>query len=248
MRASHDFVFGDLRITVWMRGRDGPPLLLLPGMGAHPRYYRTGIDRLSRHHRVAMPDLSFRSHERLPTTIRAYRELVERLTDRYAPAGPVAGHSFGGLLALLGSRPAIALSPTVPVPSGWRTSIARAIRLQLREYAGFEGRAGVGWAWSIMLDYVATAVRRPRCLFPAVSDTLAARVEDLRPECPASVLVLARHDALYRPQEYRAYLADRPDGASIRWVDSGHDWPVTDPELLEREVVRAARSLSTVGA
>lgn len=249
MCVTHDFPFGDLRIPVEIRGEGARPLLFLPGMGAHPRYYRKGIARLAAHHTVVVPDLSFRSHARLPRTAKAYLRLVEALATRYAPLGPVAGHSFGGLLALLSSRPAIALSPTVPLPSGWATSIVRAVQLQLREYAGFEGQAGIAWAWSIMCDYVGTAIRRPNCLFPAISDTLAAGPGDLTPASPSSVLVLARYDTLYRPGEYETYIAGvttaRP---AVRWVERGHDWPVTDPRLLEREILSAVEALSTVAA
>lgn len=241
MRRCESFRFDGLRVPVEIWGGGGSaPLVFLPGMGAHPIYYGKGLQRLSEHYTVFVPDLSFRTHESLPARVVRYQALAERLGDLFAPEAPQAGHSFGGLIALMGSRPAIALSPTVPVPVGWATKIGRAVMLQLREYLGLEGRYGVRWAWGIMKDYVRTAARRPSCLFPVVSETLHCLAHVFRPVAPRAHVILADFDRLYRRQEYDAYLAvSATDRIVVRRVRTGHDWPVTHPVLLEREILAA---------
>ncbi|MFQ5888475.1 MAG: alpha/beta fold hydrolase [Gemmatimonadota bacterium] len=232
--------FDGLRIPIEVWGEADRPLIFLPGLGAHPIYYREGLRRLARHLTVFIPDLSFRTHGRLPEGVAGYRALAEELAARYAPEAPRAGHSFGGFLALLGTRPAIALAPTVPIPAGWTAQVTRAAALQLREYLGLEGRRAIGWAWGIMCDYVGTALSRPRCLFPAVTEILRTTAERYPPTAPSGLVLLATHDHLYRRRESDAYLAILPAGAfSVRTVDHGHDWPVSHPELLERELLAA---------
>ena len=216
------------------------PLLFLPGFGVHPLNYRDGVALLSRHFTVFVPDLSFRSHRELPDRVEAYLAIVDRMADRWERDAPRAGHSFGGLLALLGDAPAAALAPMIPLHAGWPAKIRRALLLQLREYAGLEGVRGIRWAFHIAGDYVRTAAFRPHCLFPAVSETLGGIPDHLLPTAPRSVIVLARRDQLYKRSEYDAYFA-RVDPARIvvRMVPHGHDWPVTHPDVVERETLAA---------
>jgi hypothetical protein len=236
------FKFEGLRVPVEIHGA-GEPVIFFPGLGVHPRYYREGMTRLGRHFTVFVPDLSFRTHSDLPVRIDGYREFAETLAERYAPQAFRAGHSYGGSLALLGSVPAIALSPLIPLTVGWASKVGRAVRLQLREYLGFEGRRGAGWAWNIMRDYVGTAFRRPASLFPTVSETLHCIAHSFRPTAPRAHIVLAEFDRLYLPGECEAFLArPRRDGVVVRRVPRGHGWPVTHPDLLEAEVLEAVRA------
>jgi hypothetical protein len=234
------FSFDGLQVPVEIHEGPDRPLLYLPGYGVHPRNYGAGIRLLARHFTVFMPDLSFRTHSELPDAVTAYRAFVARFAAHYAPEAPRTGHSFGGLLALLGNRPAVALAPMIPIQAGWPRKIARAALLQAREYAGLEGRRAIGWAFHIFGEYVRTAAVKPRCLFPAVSETLGGIPADLLPTAPRSVLVLARSDRLYLQREYDAYLA-RSAGSCIetRYVSRGHDWPITHPALVERELLAA---------
>lgn len=242
----HDsFRFDGLRVPVEIRG-EGSPLVFLPGLGVHPRYYGDGIARLSDHFTVFVPDLSFRTHADLPAQIERYRALAEDLSDHYAPTAFRAGHSFGGFLALLGSVPAIALSPLIPLAVGWSSKVGRAVRLQAREYFGLEGRRGAGWAWSILRDYVGTAVRRPASLFPAVSETLHCLADRFRPTAPMAHVVLAEYDRLYYVRESESFLAGTARSRLVvKRVRRGHGWPVTHPDLLELEVTEAVRASGT---
>lgn len=238
------FRFDGLEVPVQIRGT-GSPLIFLPGLGVHPSYYDDGIDRLAGHFTVLVPDLSFRTHADLPDQVERYRALAQELADRYAPDAFRAGHSFGGFLALLGSVPAIALSPLIPLAVGWSRKVGRAVRLQAREYIGLEGDRGAGWAWAIFKDYVATAVRRPASLFPAVSETLHCLADRFRPTAPVAHVVLAEFDRLYHPTESETFLArGRRDGLVVRRVNRGHAWPVTHPDLLELEVMQAVNAAS----
>ena len=233
------FSFDGLRVPVEIHG-DGDPVIFVPGLGVHPRYYGEGLTRLGRHFTVFVPDLSFRTHADLPARVDRYRELLEALATRYAPSAFRAGHSYGGFLALLGSAPAIALSPLIPLNVGWTSKVGRAVRLQLREYFGLEGRRGAGWAWNILRDYLRTALRSPASLFPTVSETLHGIAHTFRPTAPRAHIVLAEYDRLYLPAEYERYLerSKRP-AVVVRHVPRGHGWPVTHPELLETEVLEA---------
>jgi len=243
MAVRHEFFkFDGLQVPVEIHG-DGEPVIFLPGLGVHPRYYREGMIRLGQHFTVFVPDLSFRTHADLPARVDGYRELSEALATRYAPQAFRAGHSYGGFLALLGSVPAIALSPLIPLTVGLVRKMGRAVRLQLREYLGFEGRRGAGWAWNILRDYVGTAVRRPASLFPTVSETLHCIAHSFRPTAPTAHIVLADFDQLYLPGEYETFLAESKRGeVVVRRVPRGHGWPVTHPELLEAEVLAAVRA------
>jgi hypothetical protein len=240
MARMDSFAFDGLHVPVEIHEGPDRPLLYLPGYGVHPRNYRAGMLLLARHFTVFMPDLSFRTHTDLPEEVRAYREFVSRFAARYAPEAPRTGHSFGGLLALLGNRPAVALAPMIPIAAGWPRKIGRAALLQAREYVGLEGRRGIGWAFHIFGEYVRTAAVRPRSLFPAVSETLGGISTELLPTAPRSVLVLARRDRLYLQREYDLYLL-RSAGSQIetRYVSRGHDWPITHPSLVERELTAA---------
>ncbi len=238
IRREH-FRFDGLQVPVQIHG-DGDPMIFLPGLGVHPRYYGDGMDRLARHFTVFVPDLSFKTHMDLPARVDAYRNLAESLAERYAPQAFRAGHSYGGFVALLGSVPAVALSPLIPLTVGWGRKFGRAVRLQLREYMGFEGRRGAGWAWGILRDYVGTAVRRPASLFPAVSETIHCIAHPFRPTAPRAHVVLADFDQLYRPGECETFLAKASrEELVVRRVPRGHSWPVTHPELLEAEILAA---------
>ena len=244
MKRSQRFVHDGFTIPVEVWGVGTRPLIFLPGMGVHPRYYAEGLGRLASQFTVFVPDLSFRTHDTLPDRIHRYLDLTEAFAARFAPDAPRAGHSFGGFLALLGTSPAVALSPTVPIRVGWTAKVGRAARLQFREYIGLEGRRGVCWAWNIFRDYLRTATRRPHCLFPAVSETLRSVDDRFSPSAPSAHVVLATYDSLYRRREYEAYLATASTpGLVVRQVRRGHDWPVTDPTLFEREISRSVRRL-----
>lgn len=229
-------------MEIWGSGPDA--LVFLPGLGVHPSYYRAGIERLAAWARVVLPDLSFRTHDLLFRSVGTYVTFAEALAERYAPDAPRAGHSFGGLVALMGSRPAIACAPSVPVRIRWPTVIGRALRLQLGEYAGGEGWPGVRFAARILWDYLIAAIRRPSMLFPTVSETLRGVTPRLRPACPRAHIILSREDSLYRDSEYRVYLElFERSRITVSTVDAGHDWPVTRPELLNLLVSKATACL-----
>lgn len=241
------FSHGELEVPVQIRGRASEPLLFLPGMGVHPRHYETGLDLLATHFTVVTPDLSFASNRRLPADYDGYLDCIDAIAHRFAPGAPRAGHSLGGTLALQGAGPAVALSPLIPLPLGWVRQVWRAVRLQLREYAGIEGARGVKWALAMMANYVGMALTAPGKLFPALACTHGASPEEFRPRSSSTRLVLGEFDHLYRSEEYGHFVetAGLPADA-VRWLPLGHDWPVTRPDLMEREVVAALADAPTI--
>jgi hypothetical protein len=191
-----------------------------------------------------MPDLSFRTHRSLPQDVPAYLALVEALAGEFAPDAPWCGHSFGGFLALLSPRPAIACAPSVPIRVPFLVILGRAIRLQLREYTGGEGRSAIKYAWRIMLDYVRAAVVTPRVLYPVVGDTTRGFDDSFLPAAACAVVFLSRTDSLYRPEEYEGYLERVTNGTvRVEHLRAGHDWPVTHPDLVPRLVGEAYAEL-----
>ncbi len=229
-----------LDFDVYRWGHGPPGLLFLPGMGVHPHHYAPGLERLSRHFTVVVPDLSFHSNPILPADWSGYLACVEAVAERFAPRAPRAGHSLGGLLALQGDRPAIGLSPLIPVPLGWLRQTWRAVRLQLHEYTGMEGPRGVRWALAMLVNYLGMALTAPEKLFPPLRCTHSELIDEFRPRAPSVRLVLGRHDRLYREAEYGRYVERTGLGSdSVRWLPHGHDWPVTRPSLFESEVLDA---------
>ncbi len=238
------FTFDGLRVPVEIRGSASEALVFLPGLGAHPRYYRTGLHGLSRDLTVITPDLSFRTHRTLPDRVSTYLALTEALAREYAPEAPWSGHSFGGLLALLSPRPAIACAPCVPIRTSLLVMFGRAVRLQLSEYAGSEGLAGARYAGKILLDYALTVLRAPRALFPIVNDTIRGFDDPFVPVSDRAVVYLSRSDSLYRPEEYVAYMDRFASGkARIEHLEVGHDWPINRPDLVQRLVMDAYSEL-----
>jgi len=232
----------DMDVPVEVRGRSSEPLLFLSGMGVHPRHYAPGLERLARHFTVVAPDLSFGSNRSLPLDYTGYLACVDRVADRLAPGAPRVGHSLGGLLALQGDTPAVALSPLLPLPLGWVGQIWRAVRLQLREIAGIEGARGARWALAMLAEYVGMALTAPEKLFPALACTHSEFGEAFRPSAPSIRLVLGHFDHLYRRSEYGRFVeAAGLDAAAVRWLPHGHDWPVTRPAVMEAEVLSALR-------
>jgi hypothetical protein len=229
-------------VTVETRGTAGDTLVFLPGLGCAPIEYRRGLDLFARDNRVVVPDLSFRAASSLPTSIDQYLRVVSDVCARAAPGAPWAGHSFGGLLALLQPGPAIACAPSVPARTAFHRSLGRAVRLQLREYAGLEGRAGVPYAFRTMRDYVTRAVLGPKAIF----SIMAALREDPggRPvRAGSGVVYLCRKDEMYLQREYAAYFGERThQGLQFHEVAEGHDWPVTHAERLA-ERLRSAMAM-----
>lgn len=243
MLHSETFRHGKLEFQVQIRGRASEALLFLPGMGVHPRHYAEGLDRLARHLTVVAPDLSFGSNRVLPEDIDGYLACIDGVARKFAPDAPRTGHSLGGLLAMLGDRRAIGLSPMIPVPLTWFGQVWRATRLQLREFAGVEGRRGVSWALAMLTNYVSMVFTAPVKLFPTVSCAHQEFDEIFRPRAPGVRLVLGHFDQLYTQSEYRSFAESSGlTEASIKWLPRGHDWPATHPELLEREVLAAMDS------
>jgi len=219
--------------------------VFLPGLGVDPREYRGGFNLLADDFRIVVPNLSFRGARALPQSIEDYLAFVTGLAEDLAPDAIWAGHSFGALLALLGPAPAIACAPSVPAEVALPRMFARAIRLQLREYLGFAGRAAIAYAARTTIEYLSTAALRPRSLF-SITGALNAAPRERSPRCPDAVVYLSKRDELYRPEEYDAYF-----GAALSCrlqlieVMDGHDWPITRPARVAERVHEAVSSLHT---
>lgn len=241
------YEFQGLKVPVETWGCSSETLVFLPGLGCHPKHYRRGFERLAGRVRIVSPDLSFRTHERLPTGPDEYYELVRALAGELAPGAVWAGHSFGALVALRHYGPAIACAPSVPAEVGLPRMFGRAVRQQVREYLGFEGWHGATYALSVMVDYVGTSLRRPRTIFPSIA-ALNAPASTFEVRSREAVVYLCEKDELYRPREYRAYFGEGSARVRLKMIDDCHDWPITNPRGLEERITAALDELRTLGA
>ncbi|MFV1986813.1 MAG: alpha/beta fold hydrolase [Gemmatimonadota bacterium] len=232
----------EVPVETWGSGTD--TLVFLPGLGCAPQEYARGLALAARKRRIVVLDLSFRGRADLPTSIEQYLRVVNGVCEQVAPGAPRAGHSFGGLLALLHPGPAIACAPSVPARVALPHTFGRAVVLQLREYVGLEGRAAVPYALRTTRDYIVKAVRSPRALFSITSalnddpGTRPARAE-------AAVVYLCRRDEMYRRREYDGYFGPSSTAAyEFLEVDEGHDWPATHADRFAERIDAALESLA----
>jgi len=233
-------------VETW--GSGGPTLVFLPGLGVDPREYGRGFELLAGEFQVIVPNLSFRGGRTLPRSINGYLSFVTALADDVAPDAIWAGHSFGALLAMLGSSPAIACAPSVPAEVALPRMFARAIRMQVREYLGFEGRTAIAYAARTMIEYVSTAALRPRSLF-SITGALNSPPHERSPRCPNAVVYLSKRDELYRREEYSAYFgAALTSRFQLVEVTEGHDWPITHPERMAERIREAVSILGSTCA
>jgi len=106
------------------QGGEGPPLLLLHGLGSRRRFWAPVRGRLERERAVTAVDMpGFGASPLLPEgtpSVRALAEAVVRLLDVLGIEHPhVAGHSLGGWVALEVARLGRAASVTAVAPAGF---------------------------------------------------------------------------------------------------------------------------------
>jgi len=237
----YDFHGLDVPIQTW--GSSSETLVFLTGLGVHPQHYWRGINLLTDRFRVVIPDLSFRSHQKLPRSPGDYLNLVTEVSQRYAPGAVWVGHSFGALLALLHDGPAIACSPTIPAPVALPWMIGRAAHQQLREYFGLEGWYGCRFAAMVLTDYLRAAVTHPSIVFPVLK-SLNQPSSTFQPRSHHAIVFQSIKDELHRPEEYATYFKTNPTGVRIIPVPEHHDWPINCPQHLMERVNFAFDELS----
>lgn len=213
--------------------------LFVPGWGATPGLYRAGLPEGW----VALGLPSFRS---TGGDFGAYgRWLVEEIARRPTPI-VVAGHSMGGTLALLAAaelpelvEQVVMLSPAgLPLTKPMRASVRTFTRQVLRGcYPARElGRMVLG------------AVAAPRSALKLARTVhgldLAPELERIRASGVRCTIVACAGDELTTSAHCRA-LAAALD-ADYRELDAaeGHIWPVTQPDLVARELRAATMSPS----
>jgi pimeloyl-ACP methyl ester carboxylesterase len=208
--------------------------LFIPGWGATPGLYRAGLPEGW----VGLELPSFRS---TGGEFGAYRRwLADEIAQRPTPLA-LAGHSMGGTLALLAAadqpelvEQLILLSPAgLPLTKPMRASVRTFARQVLRGCypAGELGRMVLG------------AVAAPRSALKLAQTVhgldLAPELERVRAGGVPCTIVASAGDELTPCAHCRA-LARALD-ADYRELDAadGHIWPVTQPELLARELSRS---------
>jgi len=213
--------------------------LFVPGWGATPGLYRAGLPEGW----VALELPSFR---RTGGDFGAYRRwLVDEIARRPTPI-VLAGHSMGGTLAALAAaeqpelvEQVILLSPAgLPIAKPMQASVRAFTRQVLRGCypAGELGR---------MVMAAAAAPRSALKLARTVHGLdLEHELERIRASGVPCTVVACASDELTTPTHCRTLAAAL--GADYRELDAaeGHIWPVTQPELVARELRAATMSRS----
>jgi pimeloyl-ACP methyl ester carboxylesterase len=205
--------------------------LFVPGWGATPGLYRAGLPE-------GWVALALPSFRHTGGDFGAYRRwLVDEIARRPTPI-VVAGHSMGGTLALLAAaeqpelvQQVIMLSPAgLPLTKPMRASVRTFARQVLRGCypAGELGRMVTGAAASPR-----SALKLARTVHRL---DLAPELERIRASGVRCTIVACARDELTTSAHCRA-LAAALD-ADFRELEAaeGHIWPVTQPDLLAREL------------
>jgi len=208
------------------------PGLFVPGWGATAGLYSRGLP-------AGWEALELPSFRASGGVLGAYRRGLERdLERRRGEPVVVAGHSLGAALAVLvaAERPELVARLILVAPAG--LPYTKSVRGAARALAGqiVRGCYPVGELVRAGLQVAAA----PRAAMRLAQDThdldLEAELTRLRTHAIPSTVVGCAQDELAMPSHCRR-LASLLD-ADYREVESrdGHIWPITEPELLRREL------------
>lgn len=208
--------------------------LFLPGWGAPASLYRAGLPE--RWRVVELPSFR-RSRGRLEPYLDCARDA---LAAERAPV-TLAGHSMGAALAVIAARERPELVERLVLVSPAGLVLERPLRASARAFAGQVLRG----------CYPAGALRRMTLntlVAPRAAITLARRVEaldltreleELRGLAIPATVVGCSGDRLTTCTHCRQLASVL--GANYRELDArdGHIWPVTQPDILRRELTLA---------
>jgi pimeloyl-ACP methyl ester carboxylesterase len=256
------------------RAGGGEPLVLIHGLGAHWRFWEPVLPMLEPHHDVLVPDLpGFGQSRPLPSRLPDnVHELVDALETAMDGAGfgtaHIAGHSFGGLLALeLGlrgrARTVCAISPAGMV-HGWEhyyvvailetfRKIARALypalpllarsavirTLLLWPLASRPWRMDPKWIESLARGYADTEAFIT--LKASAWDHVTEKFCDIA--CPA-VIGWGSRDWLLFPRQGLRYAKVIPSVRLVRLYGIGHSATSDDPPMVADLILRTTHLVS----
>ncbi len=94
-----------IRTHYWIAGEDGPPVVLVHGLGASAEVWRQNLNALSVNHRVYVPDLPGFGHSGMPEGMNFSPEVYSLFLQNFLTAvgigrASLVGHSLGGGVAL----------------------------------------------------------------------------------------------------------------------------------------------------
>lgn len=241
--------------------RDGPPLILSPGLGGSGSYWRPNLRGLAERHRVILYDHrgTDRSDRTLPPnlSVDAMADDVAALMDGLGlDRADFVGHAAGGVIGL-----AIALRRPerlgrLVVINGWAAPdphFARcmALRLTLLRDSGVAAFVRAQPLFLYPARWISANFERLEAEESALVngfqglDNLEARIrallafdiEDRLNEIRTPALLLAADDDMLVPSSCSERLANRMPGAVVANVSGGHACNVTEPEIFNRLVL-----------
>lgn len=263
-----------IRMLHVYRAGQGEPLILLHGVGVYWRFWEPVLPMLEAHHDVLAPDApgcgqSPPFPKGMPPDVRNVADALEATMDKAGlDTAHIAGHSFGGLLALeLGrrgrARTVCAISPAGMV-RGWEYYYVAAV------LEAFRGAARALSHASMMPILAKSAAFRTLLLWPLASrpwrmepewlDGLArayATAEDFTEilkatdwdfvtgrfaaiACPV-VIGWGSRDRLLFPRQGPRYLQAIPSARLVRLRGIGHSPTSDDPPVVADFILRTTR-------
>lgn len=273
----HDLDLGGRRLRFLDYG-DGPPLLLLHGLGCSWQWWLEMVPTLSREHRVIAVDLPGFGHSEAlekPALMDTHAETMFALADAL-DLGPlvVGGHSMGGLitLAMAGQQPSrvrgVVLVNAGGVPmTGLRLAVVVSVLRASQRLLAWNpvtrllvARSGVRRLLlrgalkdpaSMRPEMAAEVV--PLMASPGFLDAITAASEAVRASRPEDVacpvlLIWGADDPIVRLASARQMQERLPDGRLEVIPGIGHTPMVEAPELASRHLLAFTRSLPDADA
>jgi len=211
---------------------EGPPVMLVHGLGCSAGWWRDVVPALARHHRVIVPDLpGFElAPGAAPFRLQEGSAVLGRLLERLdvGPTGLV-GHSLGALVCLrIAARSPEIVDRLALISPPIRTA-GPAFRHHALPLARTAAALPMGALARVTLGGIG---RSPLAIWRAAEEMLhtdhLTGIEDVR---APTLLLWGRDDQLVPLEGARDVLQALP-GASLRVLESGHSPMLDAPEAL----------------
>ena len=217
---------------------DGPPVMLVHGLGCSAGWWRDVVPGLARHHRVIVPDLpGFElAPGAAPFRLAEGSAVLGRLIERL-DVGPTSlvGHSLGALVCLrMAER-----SPRIVNRLALISPPIRTAGPAFRHHALPLARTAAGLPMGALARVTLGGIgRSPLAIWRAAEEMLhtdhLAGIEDVR----APTLLVWGRDDLLVPLEGAGEVLQALPGATLSVIESGHSPMLDAPEALTDELLR----------
>jgi aminoacrylate hydrolase len=245
------------RLAVTVTG-EGPPLLLVSGLGGTAAFWNGVVPQIARHHRVAVMDqrgIGASTRGTAPVTIGTLAADAAAVAEALGGAVALCGHSTGAAIVLTMATEGLCSVSRLVLSAGWlrpddylRTLFET--RLAVLERAGFNAYDMMGRFLGYPPERLVAEGKFPKPDWLPPEREAAERIRwserigallgfdgtDLPPRVAAPSLVLGTPDDVIVPHHHQRAMAEAIPGAVFQPLpDGGHFYPQTRPApFLER--------------